>query len=161
MKRGENWFLEIWKNFSLEIFFGDMENFEKKIKKNFIVSKWSPWYETRRKLVFRNLKIFHLKFFSGTWKYREKIRKKFIDLAQVFPEKIFHVWNMSILNYVSNVFVDIWWDAFCSTGPSRCLRLLLDLQFQVSWKDVELLRTWTLQVRLAMWMWQIQPSVPV
>ena len=33
MKRGENWFLEIWKNFSLEIFFGDMENFEKKSKK--------------------------------------------------------------------------------------------------------------------------------
>ena len=33
MKRGENWFLEIWKNFSLEIFFGDMENFEKKSEK--------------------------------------------------------------------------------------------------------------------------------
>ena len=153
MKRGEKWFLEIWKNFSLEIFFGHMKNFEKKSEK-ILLAQYDPRGMKRGENWFLKIwKFFHSKFFSGTWKYWEKIRKNFIDRSQVFPVKIYHVWNMSILNYVSNVFVDIWWDAFCSTDPSRCIRLLLDLQFQVSWKDVELLRRWNLQVRLSE-LWQ-------
>ena len=87
MKRGENWFLEIWKNFSLEIFFGDMKNFEKKSEK-ILLAQYDPRGMKRGENWFLEiLKFFHFKFFPGTWKYWEKIRKKFIDRSQVFPVK--------------------------------------------------------------------------
>ena len=63
MKRGENWFLEIWKNFSLEIFFGDMKNFEKKSEK-ILLAQYDPRGMKRGENWFLEiLKIFHFKFF--------------------------------------------------------------------------------------------------
>ena len=77
MKRGENWFLEIWKNFSLEIFFGDMKNFEKKSEK-ILLAQYDPRGMKRGENWFlKNLKIFSLEIFFGDMEILRKNQKKF------------------------------------------------------------------------------------
>ena len=77
MKRGEKWFLEIWKNFSLEIFFGDMKNFEKKSEK-ILLAQYDPRGMKRGENWFLEiLKIFHFIFFFGDMEILRKNQKKF------------------------------------------------------------------------------------
>ena len=97
MKRGENWFLEIWKIFSLEIFFGDLEKISRK--------------------------------------------KNLIERVHVFPVKIYQLWSMFILKFVSNLLNSSNnWFYLILVAPltlqePRCLQLLLNLQFHVSWEE--------------------------